>query len=199
MLKSKNYLFKVLVVIAIIVSTIFVFSGCGKKNKNQSNTDDKAYLQPLTNYFEGIKNKELSRVLKAFPDFMQMSEKITDTEIDDLYKQYESMYGANIKIDYSLGDAVTLGEDEIKELEDNLTAIYPDQENLDITAAYSVPVTVTITGDGITSNSNEENTAAENNADNNTAETNTDDSTDNNNTEQEDMYVIQYNGNWYIM
>ena len=129
---------------------------------------------------------------------MQMSEKITDTEIDDLYKQYESMYGANIKIDYSLGDAVTLGEDEIKELEDNLTAIYPDQENLDITAAYSVPVTVTITGDGITSNSNEENTAAENNADN-TAETNTDDSTDNNNTEQEDMYVIQYNGNWYIM
>ena len=44
MLKSKNYLFKVLVVIAIIVSTIFVFSGCGKKNKNQSNTDDKAYL-----------------------------------------------------------------------------------------------------------------------------------------------------------
>ena len=59
MLKSKNYLFKVLIVIAIIVSTIFVFSGCGKKNKNQSNTDDKAYLQPLTNYFEGIKNKEL--------------------------------------------------------------------------------------------------------------------------------------------
>lgn len=66
MLKSKNYLFKVLVVIAIIVSTIFVFSGCGKKNNNQSNSDDKAYLQPLTDYFEGIKNKELSRVLKAF-------------------------------------------------------------------------------------------------------------------------------------
>ena len=189
---------KYILVIVLMLGMVITITGCGKKNKNQSNTDDKAYLQPLTNYFEGIKNKELSRVLKAFPDFMQMSEKITDTEIDDLYKQYESMYGANIKIDYSLGDAVTLGEDEIKELEDNLTAIYPDQENLDITAAYSVPVTVTITGDGITSNSNEENTAAENNADN-TAETNTDDSTDNNNTEQEDMYVIQYNGNWYIM
>ena len=94
------------------------------------------------------------------------------------------MYGANIKIEYSLGDAVALGEDEIKQIEEDLKAIYTDQENLDITAAYSVPVTVTITGDGITSNSDNNTIAGDNS---------------NNNTEEEDMYVIQYNGSWYIM
>ena len=194
MLKSKNYLFKVLVVIAIIVSTIFVFSGCGKKNNNQSNSnDEQAYMQPLNDYFGGIKNKDLSMVLKAFPDFMQMSEKMTETDIDDLYKQYETIYGANVKIDYSLGDAVALGEDEIKDLEDNLLSIYPDQENVDITAAYTVPVTVTFKGDGVVSNSNEENNNDANNTENNTEKNNTSD------TNQEDMYVIQYNGNWYIM
>ena len=182
MLKSKKYLFKILVVIAIIISTIFVFTGCGKKDKSAN--ADKQYLQPLTDYFEGIKNKDLSRLLKAFPDFMKMSEKVTDTDIEDLYNQYESMYGANIKIEYSLGDAVALGEDEIKQIEEDLKAIYTDQENLDITAAYSVPVTVTITGDGITSNSDNNTIAGDNS---------------NNNTEEEDMYVIQYNGSWYIM
>lgn len=194
MLKSKNYLFKVLVVTAIIVSTIFVFSGCGKKNKNQSNSNnEQAYMQPLNDYFGGIKNKDLSMVLKAFPDFMQMSEKMTETDIDELYKQYETIYGANVKIDYSLGDAVALGEDEIKDLEDNLLSIYPDQENVDITAAYTVPVTVTFKGDGVASNSNEENNNDANNTENNTEENNTSD------TNQEDMYVIQYKGNWYIM
>ena len=79
MLKSKKYLFKILVVIAIIISTIFVFTGCGKKDKSAN--ADKQYLQPLTDYFEGIKNKDLSRLLKAFPDFMKMSEKVTDTDI----------------------------------------------------------------------------------------------------------------------
>lgn len=199
MLKSKNYLFKVLVVIAIIVSTIFVFSGCGKKNNNQSNSnDEQAYMQPLNDYFGGIKNKDLSMVLKAFPDFMQMSEKMTETDIDDLYKQYETIYGANVKIDYSLGDAVALGEDEIKDLEDNLLSIYPDQENVDITAAYTVPVTVTFKGDGVVSNSNEENNNDANNTENNTEESNTEEN-NTSDTNQEDMYVIQYNGNWYIM
>ena len=187
MLKGKKYLFKSLVVITIIISTIFVFTGCRKKDKSAN--EDKQYLQPLTDYFEGIKDKDLSKVLKAFPDFMQMSEKITDTDIEDLYKQYETIYGTNIKIDYSFGDAVTLGEDEIKQLEENLTAIYTDVENLDITAAYTIPVTVTVKGDGITSDS-----------DNNTAtENNTESESNNNNTEEEDMYVIQYNENWYIM
>ncbi len=199
MLKSKNYLFKVLVVIAIIVSTIFVFSGCGKKNNNQSNSNnEQAYMQPLNDYFGGIKNKDLSMVLKAFPDFMQMSEKITETDIDELYKQYETIYGANVKIDYSLGDAVALGEDEIKDLEDNLLSIYPDQENVDITAAYTVPVTVTFKGDGVVSNSNEENNNDANNTENNTEESNTEEN-NTSDTNQEDMYVIQYNGNWYIM
>lgn len=185
MLKNKKNLLKVVAIITIISMVVLGFTGCKKDNKNES--DEKVYLQPITDYFEGIKSKDLSRVIKAYPDFMNMSEKINDDDINELYSQYESMYGTNIKIDYTFGDAVGLGEDEIKNIKSNIEAIVEDGQNIDITAAYYVPVTVTVTGDGIKQSSEENNadvTENENNA---------------NNIEQENITVIQYNGNWYVI
>ena len=186
MLKTKKNLFKIVAIFTIILMTVFGFTGCKKNNKNKS--DEKAYLQPITDYLEGIKSKDLSRVAKAYPDFMKISEKITEDDINELYSQYESMYGANIKIDYSFGDAVALTEDEINDVESNIAAVTEENQNIDVTAAYYVPVTITVTGDGIT-NSSEEN----NNTDGTGSENDT------NNTEQQDVIVIQYNGNWYVI
>lgn len=186
MLKTKKNLFKIVAIFTIILMTVFGFTGCKKNNKNES--DEKAYLQPITDYLEGIKSKDLSRVAKAYPDFMKISEKITEDDINELYSQYESMYGANIKIDYSFGDAVSLTEDEINDVESNIAAVTEENQNIDVTAAYYVPVTITVTGDGIT-NSSEEN----NNTDGTGSENDT------NNTEQQDVIVIQYNGNWYVI
>lgn len=187
MLKSKKNLLKIVAIFTIILITIFGFTGC-KRNKKNDTSDEKAYLQPITDYFEGIKSKDLSRLAKAYPDFMKISEKITEDDINELYSQYESMYGANIKIDYTFGDAVALTEDEINDVESNIAAIVEDEQTIDVTAAYYVPVTITVTGDGIT-NSSEEN--------NNT--NGTESENDTNNTEQQDVIVIQYNGNWYVV
>ena len=187
MLKTKKNLLKIVAIFTIILITIFVFTGC-KRNKKNDTSDEKAYLQPITDYLEGIKSKDLSRVAKAYPDFMKISEKITEDDINELYSQYESMYGANIKIDYSFGDAVALTEDEINDVESNIAAVTEENQNIDVTAAYYVPVTITVTGDGIT-NSSEEN----NNTDGIESENDT------NNTEQQDVIVIQYNGNWYVV
>lgn len=188
MSKMKKFL-KSFLVFAVITVGIFAFTGCGKKENKQQNQE--AYLEPLTNYFEGIKTKDINKVLKAFPDFMEMASRITSDDINDLYTQYESIYGANIKFDYSFGDPVTLDQDQIEKLKEQFKAIYTDLENFDITEGYTIPVTVTITGDGITTNQ------TENNENSNTTDNSQDNS--NNNVEQNDMIVIKYNDNWYIM
>ncbi len=195
MTSNKRSLLKILSIVSIIMLSIFMLTGCGKKgDENKEASAENAYLQPLKDYFEGIKNKDINQVLKAFPDFAKMSEKITSEDIDDLYSQYESLYGANIKIDYSFGDAVALSEDELKELEGEISSIYTDVENIDITAAYTVPVKVTISGDGI-----QENTESTENTENAEASTETTEENSNSNVEEDEMYAIQYNGNWYIL
>ena len=203
MLVNKRNLLKLVSVITIMMLSIFMLAGCGKKeNENENKESETAYLQPLTDYFEGVKNKDINQVLKAFPDFAKMSEKITSEDINTLYSQYESLYGANIKLDYSLGEAVALSEEEVTELENEISSLYSDIENLDITAAYTVPVTVTITGDGIQKNTqNTENTENTENAENteNTENTENAEETINSNVEEDIMYVIQYNGNWYTL
>lgn len=189
MLKNKRYLLKSLLVIAIVMSSIFMLTGCGKKNNDDNNeVASEPYLQPIIDYFEGIKNKDINQVLKAFPDFMEMDSKISSSDIDDLYAQYESLYGANIKIDYTFGEVTALSEDDFTELEEEIKSIYTDMESVDITAGYIVPVTVTITGDKIES-------TAENAENENKEET----EKTNNNVEEDEMYVFQYNGNWYMM
>ena len=117
---------------------------------------------------------------------MKMSENITQDDINELYSQYEQLYGANIKIDYQLGEATTIGEDELKELKEQIIELYQDAGNIELTEGYSVPVTVTITGDGQKSAENTEETSSE-------------DNTENSNVEEDNMYVLQCNGNWYIM
>lgn len=179
---NKRNLLKILSVITIMMLSIFMLAGCGKKDdENKNEISETAYLQPLTDYFEGIKNRDINQVLRAFPDFAKMSEKITSEDIDDLYSHYESLYGANIKIDYSFGDPISLSEEEVTDLENEISSIYTDVENLDITVAYTVPVKVTITGDGI----QEDTENVEENS--------------NSNVEEDEMYAFQYNGNWYIL
>lgn len=187
MTKSKNLL-KLLAIISIVLVSVCALTGCGKKNKD-NNSDEKAYLEPLKNYFDGIKEKDLNKVLSAFPDFMDMSSNITMTEIDELYNYYEGQYGKNVKINYEFGDAVALGEDELSELEDEIKSAYTDVEgvnDIDLTAGYTVTIKVTISGDGVEQaqeqteeNSEEPKTASD--------------------TVENEMYVIQYNGHWYAL
>ena len=58
MSKMKKFL-KSFLVFAVITVGIFAFTGCGKKENKQQNQE--AYLEPLTNYFEGIKTKDINK------------------------------------------------------------------------------------------------------------------------------------------
>ncbi len=197
MLKNKKNLLKLCLVVLMIVSTIIVLTGCGKKDNKNNENNELAYQEPIKNYFDGIKNRNISQVIKAFPEFMEMQNNITENDINDLYNQYEELYGKNINIDYTFGEATTIGEEEITELENQIKEVYQNANDIKITSGYTVPVEVTVTGDGVkieeNTNNSDENTNTETSSENN------EDNISNKNVEEINMYVLQYNGNWYIM
>lgn len=181
----KNVLKTILVLFVIIVST-FILTGCGKNNnsENTSNEASDAYLQPLRDYMEGIKNKDVNQSLKAFPEFMNKGEEITIENINEMYTQYESLYGTNIQLDYEFGTSTKLGENDIAGLEEQIKGFYTDIQEIDITEAYIVPLKLTVSGDGI----KDENATEENQTQERVS-----------NTDTTDFYVYKYNGVWYLV
>lgn len=193
MFRFKRF-FKIFIVSAIVVITAFAFTGCGKKDNNSEENTETSYKQPIEDYFEGIKNKDVARIQSAFADFEEKEKSITQEDLDDMYEELENAYGANISIEYAIGESILLDEGDLDELKQNTTAIYTDIDSSKITSAYLVPITVTVTGDGLNENNNDSNTSSENESQNANAEETTDE-----NTEQTEFHVIQYDGNWYML
>lgn len=112
------------VLLLITVLSVCILTGCQKKNSNNSGEVSKdVYEQPIRYYMEGLKNRDLEQHLKAYPDFMKMSEIITKENLDDVYSQYEAIYGANIQLDYSLGDATKIDASDIENIEDRKSVV----------------------------------------------------------------------------
>lgn len=178
----KKY-FKSILIVALIILSLFALTGCGKNNSNDVNGDEKeVYEKPLRNYMEGLKNKNLDQLLQAYPEFMHMNEIITNDDLESAYNQYESMYGANIRIDYNLQDAVSVEEQDKENLVSELKELYPEAGDINIETAYIITVELTVTGDGIQEENGEENA----------------DVSKNTATDEQDFYVYKYNGNWYM-
>ena len=139
---------------------------------------------------EGLKNKNLDQILQAYPEFMHMSNVITNDDLESAYNQYESMYGPNIRIDYNLQDAISVEEQDKENLASELKELYPEVGDINIEKAYIITVELTVTGDGIQEESSEENSGE--NSGENAGEM------ENSATDEADFYVYKYNGNWYM-
>lgn len=167
------------VLLLITVLSVCILTGCQKKNSNDSGEVSKdVYEQPIRYCMDGLKNRDLDQFLKAYPDFMNMAKTITKENIDDVYSQYEAIYGANIQLDYTLGDATKIDSSDIENLEAQLKETYPDAGDIKISKAYIIPVDLTITGDGIAEEGKEKEKTT--------------------NKDSQDFYVYEYNGNWYV-
>ena len=175
--------FKVLVVCALIISSIFVFSGCGKKeNKNNGKEEvsREIYEAPLKNYMEGLKTKNIDLVLSAYPEFMR---KMTQTDLDSIYARYEAMYGSNITMEYTLGDATRIMDDkDLGVLAAQIKEYYPEAGDITVTDAYIITVELSISGDGV-GEGNEDGEAEQKPS---------------KKTDSQDFYVYRTGDNWYI-
>ncbi len=183
--------FKSMLVIFLIISGICTFSGCGskqnKENKNQEVSRD-VYEAPLRNYMEGLKTRNLDLIHQAYPEFMRT---LTQTDLDSVYSQYEAKYGSNIKMEYTLGDAVKVEEQrDLDILAAQIKELYPNAGDIKVTSAYIITVQLSVSGDNMAEQS-------EDNAENTTGEQNTEDEVIKKKDSQ-DFYVYEYNGNWYM-
>ena len=145
----KKYL-KYALVLVLIVSSMYIFSGCGnKKNENEGNNGEvnkEVYEEPLRNYMEGLRTKDIELILKAYPDFMQ---KMTQADIDSIYSRYEAMYGSNVTMEYNLGDAVRIEDkSDLNVLASQIKEYYPEAGDIEVSDAYIITVELTVSGDG---------------------------------------------------
>ena len=139
-----NKILKVFTVMIITIMCTIVFSGCGNEKKDER---DNAYKVPLETYFSGIKEKNLEKVLQAFPDFMDMETRIIQDDIDQFYRNYETEYGQSVSIDYSLEEPVRYEGDDLEEFKAEIIATNENVSKDDIEDAYFVPVTIIIKGE----------------------------------------------------
>lgn len=176
---------KTLVIFSIIISSIFVFSGCGKKENTNSGKEEVSkdvYEAPLRNYMEGIKTRNIELVLSAYPEFMR---KMTQTDLDSIYARYEAMYGSNITMEYKLGEATRIeDEKDLGVLAAQIKEYYPEAGDITISDAYIITVELSISGDGTQT---EENTEGENTEQKPSKKT-----------DSQDFYVYRTGDNWYI-
>lgn len=179
MIKNKRIFSKVLMVFAIFVMAVVMLAGCGKKK--EENKAAEAFKEPISNYFDGIKNRDVNVIYKAFPSFMEMEKNITADDVNELYRQYESLYGANIRINYEIGEATKVEEEEVKQIQEDLINVYKEKaDKIEVTEGYIVPVKVTITGDGLAPAEGEEQKEASN-------------------VQESDLQVFCINGTWCMV
>lgn len=195
-LNMVKKLCKLTLIIGIIISSVFVLSGCQKNDKGTEpeQISRETYIQPLQNYLEGLKTKNIELVLKAYPEFMQMNSKIQLTDIEAVYARYEALYGANIAFDYNIGNPINVEESDLGTLTSKIKEAYPDAGDINIDKAFILEVELTISGDGVQGTNNSE--QQKGNADGNSSDNN--ETQRSKATDRQDFYVYRFNGNWYI-
>lgn len=213
MLKDKKLL-KVLTILIIFALGMLMLTGCGSKKQKSEEEIKAEYSAPIKNYMEGIKSKNIDQIKSAFPEFKNKSTDITSDDVDDLYRSLEETFGANVNIEYTIGDGTTISDDEINDIEEDLEATYPDAGEIEITKAYLVPVTIKFSGDKTRQSNDkaeenvpvegeeanqEENAQSEGEETKTEENVNTSEEDNDNTTEQNSMYVFEYNGNWYTI
>ena len=188
-------LFKFILIIAVIVLSIFTLSGCKKDEKKEEpeQISRETYVEPLKNYLEGLKTKNVELMLKAYPEFMHMDQKLQLTDIEAVYAKYESLYGPNIVFDYNIGEATIVEESDYETLVSKIKEAYPDAGDFSIDKAFIIEVELTISGDGVKNDNNEEKQEESNEG--NLSENGEPQKTKT--TDRQDLYVYRFNGNWY--
>jgi len=174
---------KSILVIMLIISSVCIFSGCGKKKDNKNGKGEVSrdvYETPLKNYMEGLKTKNIELILSAYPDFMKT---ITQADLDAIYAKYEAMYGSNIVMEYKLGNAVRIeNQSDLNILASQIKEYYPQAGDITVDDAYIITVELSVSGEGA---------GTEEAGDGNAEQANK-------KTDTQDFYVYKYNDNWYM-
>ena len=118
-------------VIGIVIAILFAIFG-------------KGYLKPMDNYFKGLEKAKADTFVKAFPDFMNMSDSIDDDDLEDRLDDLEDTYGENVKISYKVKKKEKVKKDDLSTVQEYIEEYY--DEEVKVSAGYELKLAVTYKG-----------------------------------------------------
>lgn len=121
------------IIAAIIIVLIILFSTFGK-----------GWEKPIKNYFKGMEKAKAETYLKAYPEFMDMSDKIDDEDLEDRLDNLEDEYGEKIKISYKIAKKEKIKKSELDDVTEYIKKTY--EEDVKVSKGYEVKVKATIKG-----------------------------------------------------
>lgn len=102
------------------------------------------YEAPIKNMFKGMQKADLKTYLKAYPEFMGISDYVDQDDMDEMLESLEKEYGKNIKISYKVLDKEKIEKDNLEKVQKKIENYY--DEKVKVTAGYKVEVKSTIKG-----------------------------------------------------
>ena len=151
MLKDKRVI-KLIAVVTVILSSMFMLTGCGNVFNKEKNNKDKdviasSYETPIKNIVEGLSEANPTKFLSAFPSFIAQPMKSIFTEeyLKGTLEDAKEEYGENIVMSYIIVDKESIDKEELEEIVGEIKDSF--DEDVEITEGYEVNVKITTKGD----------------------------------------------------
>lgn len=104
------------------------------------------YMKVVNAYISALEHKDAEKYSSLFPSFIGVDTESMSKQLDSLHTQYESKYGTNVKITYSVKEVKKLDNDSMKAIEENIKQNYQTFTG-SVDTIYRVEVHVKISGD----------------------------------------------------
>lgn len=130
-----------MLVIAGVVTALY-FGG------NQT-AGKEAFAKVVEQYMKGYEEKDVNKILKTYPQFMQDA-LLKDSTADKIWENIESSFseslGKDWKASYKMGEIAKISSSDISALKSDLESTY--SVKLDFTSGYWVAADMTLSGNG---------------------------------------------------
>lgn len=152
----KKTLLKITAILAMLMMSMVVLTGCGKdekKSENKDGIDESSMTAPIEYALKGLNNVDSGAYLKALPTLIV--KEFDDEDIKDMKEslnEYQhdraETYGEDVKITYEITEKEKIEDEDLKELAEYLKGTYNDasKEELDFTEGYECQVNFKIEG-----------------------------------------------------
>ena len=118
---------------AVVILLVILFSIFGK-----------GYKKPIDNYFKGMVKGDVDKYLSAYPEFMDMGDKIDKDTMEDMVDDLEDEYGEKLKVSYDITKKEKIKKDSLEDVQKYISERY--DEDVKVSKGYEVKVKATIKG-----------------------------------------------------
>lgn len=146
MLKNKR-LFKSIAILAIIVFSMFMLTGCEFGSKKEEEKKKEAYEEPISNLVKGLEEANSQKFLSAFPSFISdyVKDVFTDDYMKEVLNQSKETYGENLTMNYTVTKIEDISKENLESQQQQIKELYGKE--ITISNGKKVEVEIVTKGD----------------------------------------------------